>query len=202
MQSDTHKCIFIHIPKCAGTTIRNTLQPLINGHASHSHQLASSYDKPELKNYFRFSFVRNPWDRFVSAFLYLKAGGARTHFNGSDWDDEIIEVLKIDQSKNFADWVSSESTVQEAKERGQHFRAQSVYLDAPVDFIGRFESLSEDFEVLCNKINLGKISLPHKNKTKQNCRRQPYYNYYTSSSQSLIEELYKDDIENFGYKFK
>lgn len=201
MVSHSHKCIFIHIPKCGGTSVRDTLKPLISGEASHSHCCASSFNDLDLGGYLKYSFVRNPWDRFLSAYLYLKAGGARTHFD-SDWDDEIIEVLKIDQSKNFADWVSSESTVQEAKERGQHFRAQSFYLDAPVDFIGRFESLSEDFEVLCNKINLGKISLPHKNKTKQNCRRQPYYNYYTYSSQSLIEELYKDDIENFGYKFK
>jgi len=202
MQSATHKCIFIHIPKCAGTTIRNTLQPLINGHAAHSHCVASSYDKPELKNYFMFSFVRNPWDRFLSAFLYLKAGGACTHFNGADWDDDIIKVLGIDKAATFSEFLRDKKFLKENLFRGQHFVPLCGYLDRDIDFVGKVENLQEDFNLVCNKIGISAPKLPCINKTKTQSSRKHYTSYYSAENAEFVAELYAQDIDKFTYKFK
>ena len=97
MISHKHKCIFVHIPKVAGQSIEHVflsihglswanrgpllLRPNSNpqaGPARLAHLTAHEYVKcshlsEELFNsYFKFSFVRNPWDRLLSEFKWRK----------------------------------------------------------------------------------------------------------------------------------
>jgi aminopeptidase-like protein len=65
-----------------------------------------------------------------------------------------------------------------------------------VDFVGRYENLLEDFQHVCEALNLA-ASLPHLNKSPH----MDYRSYYTGSSIKIIEENFKDDIEFFGYSF-
>ena len=94
---DKYKCIFIHVPKVAGTSIERSIfetNKWLIGHVK-----ASDYiriDKNKFESYFSFGFVRNPYDRVVSAYHYLKNGGGNENDeNGLVIIYPNINILKI-----------------------------------------------------------------------------------------------------------
>lgn len=64
-------CIFIHVPKVAGKAIAKSLLGAPNG-TGHNKLKYYERDKARFASYVKVAFVRNPWDRLVSAFFYLK----------------------------------------------------------------------------------------------------------------------------------
>ena len=88
---DDFQCIFVHIPKTAGMSICQSLfGNLAGGHATLAdYQII--FAKHEFDNYFKFSFVRNPWDRVYSAYNFLKKGGA-TDFD-RQWAMPMLSYL-------------------------------------------------------------------------------------------------------------
>ncbi len=72
---DRLRCIFVHIPKAASVSVcRGLFGELAGGHAHIGvYQLAFSH--LEFSSYFKFAFVRNPWDRLFSAYAFLRDGG-------------------------------------------------------------------------------------------------------------------------------
>lgn len=81
---DKYKCIFIHVPKVAGSSIERVIYQTdkwLVGHVKASDYM--KFDKDKFDSYFSFGFVRNPYDRVVSAYHYLKKGGEiKTMKNG------------------------------------------------------------------------------------------------------------------------
>ena len=126
-------------------------------------------------NYFKFSFVRNPFDKIVSQYHYN-----RGKFGFKDY--------------SFKEYVRSWSKGAKISTYPQYILH---YINEPLDFIGRFENLQEDFNIICDKIGIPRQQLPHKNKTKH----KHYTEYYDEETKQIVAEKYAKDIERFGYKF-
>tara|TARA_R110002020_G_scaffold233909_2_gene445769 strand:- start:500 stop:1009 length:510 start_codon:yes stop_codon:yes gene_type:complete len=140
-------------------------------------------------NYFKFTFTRNPWDRFLSCYCYFKAFGRR---QGPDIHSGRI----INKFKNFKDFVISFDTVKK-KLRAPHFKPQVHWLDERLDFIGKLENLEDDFHSVCDKIGIPRRNLPHANKSKHT----HYTEYYDDETREIIAQKYWQDIEYCGYRF-
>ena len=191
---DQHKCIFVHIPKTGGVTISQCLfRNLSGGHAKICtyHMV---FDQIEFNNYFKFTMVRNPWDRLVSAYTFLKLGGMDAH-------DKLWADRYLSKYNNFTSFIKGWLTRKNIYKK-KHFVPQynfvcSRNLKLLVDFVGYFESFEKDFEIIKKKLNI-KCELEHLNKSK----RKNYLDYYDDETKNIVANVYSEDIKIFGYDFK
>lgn len=143
-----------------------------------------SHPIKELKDIFKFTIVRNPFDRFVSAFHFLQ----QTYPN------------IISPNENFKDFVKTRFS-KDGITINKHFHHQypNAFFGKEifVDFIGRFENIENDWERIAQKINCS-IDLPHDNMS----IHEPYQNYYDDECIGIIEETYKYDLELLGYEYE
>ena len=191
---DKYKCIFIHVPKVAGSSIERVIYQTdkwLVGHVKASDY--TKFDKDKFDSYFSFGFVRNPYDRVVSAYHYLKNDSpdpcdikwGRLHINNLTFEEFILSL----QDEEFKEEILSKN----------HFSFQYKYLcdknmNIFVNFIGKFEKLDNDFKKILNILRR-KDSLVHINKSKH----LNYRDYYNSQTYKIIREIYRDDFEIFDY---
>lgn len=190
------QCIFVHIPKCAGISIAQS----IFGHCV-PHSTITDYQlmfgAKLFKNYFKFTIVRNPWDRFVSAYFFLKKGGF-------DSIDKSIFTPIIEKHPSFDKFVEFLYFHREYMQ-WTHFLPQSTWIQTPlgnipIDYIGRLEKLDESMRVISSALGLSHIPLPPK--TNSSPRDPDYRHYYTRKTRDMVAELYRKDIKLLGYRFE
>lgn len=205
--SHSKKFIFIHNFKVAGTSIRNALYKYSNhsfressikdmlllmtkafppiystnfpGHIT-AKELRIELPEKVFNNYFKFGFVRNPWDWQVSLYSFMLN-------NQNHYQHKLVKSMK--DFDEYIDWrVNKDLYFQ----KDFFFDEEGNCL---VDFIGKLEKLSTDFNKICQKLNL-KSSLPHLNKSRDTCN---FLSHYSVKSFDIISEVYKDDISLFEY---
>ena len=220
------RCVFVHIPKTAGQSIEQYFYDLngisekrkhtmlvsknadpSKGPSRLAHMRAHEYvdyghiSAQQYKQYFSFAFVRNPWARLVSEYLHKKLDNKYTFkqfvFEGfpskNDFSDAYRHVIpQIDFILN---------------NKGEQI----------VNFVGRFENLTNDFRHVCQALKLESCKLPHKNSTSSRRRsierkvrhlfrtekriKKHYTEYYDQETIDKVADLYKSDIERFAYDF-
>lgn len=144
---------------------------------------------------YKFSFVRNPWDRALSAYLYLKTGGNQ--------NSDLATAKLIRQYPSFESFVIT-GLGEGCFRNHLLFIPQSEFIvnaegDIVVDFLGHFESLHKDIEPIRDTLQL-KNELPSINKSMN--ERGCYRDYYKSSkSIDIIESVYRQDIKLFEYEY-
>jgi chondroitin 4-sulfotransferase 11 len=193
--SPKYKCCFIHIPKSAGTSMRNVLKTndqkfkVMAGHPTFS----EIQSKHNLSNYFKFAFTRNPWDRLVSTFFYLKENNKNEKLL-----NEAREKISDYSFTSFVKGLHLEENQFDQK-HFLHFRPQIHFLESldNVDFVGRFENFQQDFNTVCDKIGMPQQQLPHYNKT----NHKHYTEYYDDETRQIVAEIFAKDIEYFHYEF-
>ena len=204
------KCIYIHIIKTAGTSIRASLgkdkeQIKCGGHST-AKTIKKRVSEATWENYFKFSFVRNPWDKMVSQWWY----NGHPKVRGRN-----IYTSKV---KTFREYILYFAEGGRVTAKGNDPRCTPWLVDDSgkilVDFVGRFENLEEDFNFVCQQLTplkheqnkLWPPELPHKNQSKNRHGNEwtdkPYQDYYDDETKEIIAREFEDDINLFGYKFE
>ena len=202
--SHKKKFIFFHNYKVAGTSLRKYFREYQNGFTPllskvlhrlgiqkigplkqfHSHLTpyeAKAYLSPEVfDNYFKFGFVRNPWSWQVSLYTYmLKTPHHPQH-------SLIKSMTGFDQ---YLDWrVNHDLKFQ------KDFFFDSGNQQA-VDFIGKIERLNDDVNTICDHIGIPFREIPRLNVS----AKQKWTEFYDLKHFDLVAEVFKKDIEMFGY---
>ena len=184
MISHEHKFIFVRIPKTASTSIINALYRecgKMEGHENHEDINYYIRKYSNVHDYFKFTFVRNPWELRYSYYFYNKNLPGR---HG-----------KYARNLSLKDWI-----LRYSGKNSQVRRTQLEFVGGNInnmDFIGKFETLQEDFNIICDKIGIPRQELPHKNKS----TRKHYTEYYDDETRQIVAEKFAKDIEYFGYEF-
>jgi Sulfotransferase family len=208
--SHAKKFIFIHNYKVAGTSVHKTLLDYTNitlrrtnkwdqflirigyypklfssqfdGHI-YAKDLKKQLPAEIFNNYFKFGFVRNPWDWQVSLYSFmLKEGPSHPQYN-------IISKFK--SFDEYIDWRVNNDI---------NFQYEFFYDDDDnllMDFIGKFEHINEDFSQVLKKTGISDMPLLHVNKSRDNSE---FLHYYTPNSIKIVEQAFEKDIRLFNYK--
>lgn len=190
-----YRCIFVHIPKNAGLSVAYTLFGNTGGSHRKIIDYKEKFSKRTFRKYFKFTFVRNPWDRVVSTYFFLKDGGLTER--DKKWSEEHLS-----QFENFNDFVR-EWLILDNVNASLHFQEQHLFLTdekgfMPLDFIGRFETLEEDFQTVLDHLGIER-QLEKKNTSN---RKRDYKDYYNEETRAIVANVYKKDIELFNYAFE
>lgn len=186
------KCIFIHIPRTAGSSLSTAInkgrrreEGVIEGPIHFGKNwVVKEYGEDLWDEYFKFSFVRNPWDRLLSQYSWRVA----------KQQDDV-------QDRGFNEWVMWRS---EQKKKREMLTKQVDTItcgsEIIVDFVGQYENLHRDYATLCEKLNVvDPVELPHKHNKKSG--RKPYNDIYTDATKEIVQDYYRKDIEMFRYTF-
>lgn len=194
----SQKFVFILSQKVASRSIRKCLQSTLTDSFCNSNKRQSgTYEtfvntitNQQLSEYFVATFVRNPWDRFVSAYCHFTHKAKRWNDNNRFWVHSSFESLVKNKEKCEAHtrmWL--------------HFRPQHHFTDVNgvrvANFVGKFENLQEDIDRLSDLAGLPKFSLPHINKSK----RGSYRDYFNDQTKQIVAGWNQDVIDEFGYTF-
>lgn len=197
------KLVFIHIPKCAGTSINRMFDMKPYGFSGHA---PIKYHEDLLdKGYRAFTIVRNPYDRAVSLYHYFSQMK-----EGDRWYGKNIDIAKACRDIGFDDFVGEMRDFQTHEYSGIHFYPQSYfachsYSSSPKDTrkvykckIVTFEGLDNSLKDVCDTFN---INLP-KVKKLNSTRHLDYKGYYNSKQTiRMIKRLYGSDFMQFNYSF-
>lgn len=211
-----NKYIYVETPKVACSTIKLTLQRteledenFIRRNFEDIHNrsyspLLSLQQIPDFDqllqndNYYRFCFVRNPYTRLLSSYLdKIKSIGSNQRTKLISKSKVVNEVSEKDIT--FEEFVS---LIEKQKPfvMDNHWRQQyyCTYQDSiSYDFIGRFESYNEDFDIILDKLGASKY---YKRESRhQTGSSDLLKNYYTEDLLERVYDLYKIDFDKFGY---
>lgn len=188
---DYYRCIFIHIPKTAGLSVNKTLFGNLGSNHKGIHYFKKLYSARTFEKYFKFTFVRNPYTRLHSAFLYLKKGGINE--NDKNWADKYIS--DIDTFEDFVlHFLNTESIYSYILLYPQSYFITTDEKKTPLDFIGRFENLHQDFDHIRQV-----LGIQRELKT-LNINKQKKALELSEEVKDKIYMLYKSDFELLGYE--
>lgn len=198
--------IFVHVPKTGGSTIIHTLLGIdkltqlskhkrtqygIEGALRHRSalQIQQRVGDEIWNAYYKFAFVRTPWERMVSAYFWNQREGNKQYALNISFEEFIKKLPNILDSENCP--------------LLRHCRPQTFFLTSPngeimVNDVFRYEDFSASLEIIGSKI--GSPFKPSKKYKVSKHKR--YIKYYTTTTKNIVRRCYADDIQLFNYKFQ
>jgi hypothetical protein len=218
--SNSKKFIFIHIPKNAGQSITNALFKFCVGknarffsdiistrnyirinsklmqlfnfsfydHSFKDHESASNVKEvlgSSYSSYFSFAFVRNPWDWILSHYTYTLKNVR--HYRHSFVKNNL---------KNFDEYVEYECLKGMPEQYNQNKFIYDSSGNQLVNFVGKFENIQNDFQIICDQLDID-TNIKHFNQS----NKFNYREHFSERSKDLVKDYYSKDIELFDYKF-
>lgn len=156
---------------------------------------------------FSFGFVRNPWDWLVSWFHFVSETRMSPD-TGKPWRhhqyDEIAGMSFLD----FVAWVVEDGGLERSFARKHSsFAGRRPFLQRDwlsdlegnliVDFVGHFETLEEDIQLVSERLGCLGLELPHLNRSDH----RSYRTYYSPEARLAVADYFQEDIQTFGYSF-
>lgn len=191
-----HQAIYIHVPKVAGRTIGKQLFSGLTGTHTTLYCYSLAFNRREFKSFFKFAFVRNPWDRLYSAYRYLMAGGSHP-------GDAALAERYLSPYKDFEDFVLN-GLHQPPTKRVLHMLPASHFMEIrpglmPLNFIGYFEQLSQDMTRVADRLGVSLSMVSRENRSPG--EESDYRNAYTAEMIRKVAAFYERDIDLLGYGF-
>jgi sulfotransferase famil protein len=193
--------LFVHIPKTAGNSIQSVLRDYsedelvaLRGEQDgverfglrnprykvKKHSTLAEYraalGEAEFGTLYKFTCVRNPWDRMVSYYFTPTQ-------NAEVWDRKKFRKI-ISVALSVADYLQLDKSEEDPF--------------GNVDSFIRFENLADDFRAVCAALGILPTTLPRYNRSK----REHYSEYYDEELRELVRGRFAAEIERFGYTFE
>jgi hypothetical protein len=189
--------VFIHIPKAAGTSINDALYGQFMGHvrAADIRRCGS----PRLKALPSFAVTRNPWDRLVSAYRFATAGrGTGGRIQAGVRDPQQYRIPEFESFQRFVtDWLCHRDPAR----LDPIFQPQHLYVAGGgsllVDHLGRLDDLGPTLDFI--ERHLG--SRPSIERSNLSGNSVDYRDFYTPALTRTVAEIYRTDVDLFGYRF-
>ena len=197
MISDQYRCVYVHIPKTAGTSIERALGWIgddvigpygtvpygVQDHRT-LNELRLAMPTADFDAYFKFTFVRNPWARVVSWYRNVISDAVHRGNFGIAADSTLRDFLVRHGStwglQPLRYWIGDRSGALE------------------LDFIGRFETLRSDFDTVRKRLGVPAVELPH---LTQSNDRTHYRSLYDHECREIVAQRYAEEIGMFDYRF-
>ena len=172
------KVIFIHIPRCAGTSIKESLKTISKNYEGKPwHLKLSEHEKKykvNLNNYFIFTIIRNPYDRILSVYNYKKY--VRDWWDVKDRGfDEWIRFLNKQSKGDFLEKINC---------------VEWLDVNIPI-MIYRYENIDKRYLSLMNLLKLPKLKHLHKLKKNYNIKDE---------TKEIIYNMFEKDFKRFNYE--
>jgi len=202
--SHKHKFIFFAVPKTATHAIRAALrqhmgegdweQQVLFGKQSlpipeiaklqHGHisvtQIRPHLSKEIWQEYFKFAFVRNPFDRFVSVCFFLNR-------NNPQFATRALRRMKAS--------ISNEGFRQRLLVRPQVFQLMNEDKHIPLDYVGRYEDVQQSLDHVLDHLDLPHTQLESKNAS----NHRAYSSYYDEELREMVSAYYREDFDKLNY---
>ncbi|HEX5315710.1 MAG TPA: sulfotransferase family 2 domain-containing protein [Candidatus Kapabacteria bacterium] len=201
MISFQKRFLFVHIPKTAGNSIQSTLRDYSEdqlvalrkeqdgierfglrnpNYKIKKHSKLCEYrdalGNEQFRGLYKFTCVRNPWDRMVS-YYFTPTQSPET------WDRKGFQEI-ISKAVSVADYLRLDRNEEDPF--------------ANVNYIIRFENLADDFRTVCGTLGISPATLPRYNRSS----REHYSKYYDDELRELVRMQFAAEIERFGYTFE
>lgn len=205
--------IFVHVPRTAGTSIENYFQkvnpsvPITLGDTMPPNHIMSLIGENRWNNYYKFTVVRNPYDRLVSTYILsnlrskysmgdiIKSMGIVSDASISGFHEYVQKIARIGAYRRVPDlqvnWLKSGGQLVNHELFSKNYSSDKLV----VDRVLRFENLEEDFFSMLKELNLPQHKLSHLNKSD----RLPFESYYSEREYEIVRKVYKEDFASFGY---
>ena len=201
MISIQKRFLFVHIPKTAGNSIQSVLRDYsedelvalrseqdgverfglrnprykIKKHSTLA-EYRAALGETQFGNLYKFTCVRNPWDRMVSYYFTPRQ-------NTAAWDRKKFRTIIV-KALSAAEYLGLN---QDKEDPFQN-----------VNYIMRFENLVDDFRIVCRALDISPATLPQYNRS----NREHYSSYYDDELRELVRARFAAEIERFGYTFE
>lgn len=198
--------IFIHIPKNAGTSISKSIGLEQTSHIT-IREIKSILSKEVFSSYFKFCFVRNPWDRFLSLYNYARLEESYYHSSVNPLKAKFGKHLDYDLLKDASFKECAYFLLDNKLKHDRtwnHWNEQISWItdekgNKIIDFIGRVENINRDLKQVSEIINKKIKNIYELNYSISN--HSSYKSSYDQETANIIRTFYNNDIEAFDYSF-